>query len=352
MNRNEEFIEKVKKIHNNKYDYSKTLYFADKYDITVICPIHGEFEIIAKDHLKGIGCKECTGKKNRKKIIREYDWMKPIYPITITPSFNILKSKYKEETDNFIKKAIKVHSNKYDYSKSVIINNNVPVTIICPIHGDFSKTTPYSHLAGRGCPECGKIKAASISKHKIITTDEFIKKSKEINGDKYDYSKTNYTNTRGKVIIICKKHGEFIQRAASHLSERHGCPICKESQGEKFVTSILNDFNIIFTPQKFFIDLKDKRTLYFDFYLSELNVCIEYDGLQHFKHVIYFGVDEQLFIDLQYRDKLKTEYCEKNNIPLLRLTYKDNTKNKIKSKILDFLEIKESNIITKFLKFI
>ena len=350
MNRNEEFIERVKKIHNNKYDYSKTIYFAEKYDITVICPIHGEFEIIAKEHLRGLGCKECDGKKNRKKIIREYDWIKPVYPITITPSFDILKSKYKEETDIFIKNAIKVHDNKYDYSKSVVINN-IPVTIICPIHGDFSKTTPNSHLDGRGCPECGKIKASDISKSRTISNDEFIKRSKEIHDDKYDYSKTKYTNTRCKVIIICKKHGEFIQRASSHLTERHGCPICKESQGEKIVTYLLNQYNIEFLPQKSFEDLKHRRTLYFDFYLPKINVCIEYDGLQHFKHVIYFGADENLFIELQYRDKLKSEYCEKNNISLLRLTYKDNTEKKIKSKILDFLQIKESNIITKFFNF-
>ncbi len=114
------------------------------------------------------------------------------------------------------------------------------------------------------------------------------------------------------------------------------------------VAFILQSFNIDFDRQKSFSDLKHKRLLYYDFYLPELNMCIEYDGEQHFKPVLNWGGDE-LFKELQLKDKLKNEYCKKHNISLLRLTYKDSD-DSVRSKILHFLGIKEKLII-KFSEF-
>ena len=77
----------------------------------------------------------------------------------------------KSNTEEFIKKAKKVHGNKYDYSKVNYINNHTNVTIICPEHGEFEQT-PKGHLRGQGCPKCnGGV---------VQTTEEFIKKAKEI----------------------------------------------------------------------------------------------------------------------------------------------------------------------------
>lgn len=61
---------------------------------------------------------------------------------------------------------------------------------------------------------------------KKVTTEDFINKSKEINGDFYDYSKTIYTGSRNRVIITCPIHGDFIQKASNHLSKHYGCPKC------------------------------------------------------------------------------------------------------------------------------
>ena len=185
-----------------------------------------------------------------------------------------------------------------------------------------------------------------------MTTDEFIDKAKEIHGDKYDYSLVNYIGIDYTVNIICKKHGEFIQIAYHHL-KGSGCPICKESKGERLVAKILDFYNIKYIRQKSFSDLKDKRLLYFDFYLPEYNYCIEYDGEQHYKVSRFFKDKEEaykLLIDNQRRDKIKNEYCISNNIPLLRLTYKDSDAD-VKSKIIDFLGIKESFIV-KFTDYI
>lgn len=111
----------------------------------------------------------------------------------------------------------KVHDDLYDYSLVNYINNTTKVNIICRKHGIFSQT-PHHHKRGGGCPKCTKGK-------KALTNEEFIKKSKIIHNDKYDYSLVNYERNRDKVKIICKKHGIFEQNAAGHLRGL-GCPKC------------------------------------------------------------------------------------------------------------------------------
>ena len=76
-------------------------------------------------------------------------------------------------------------------------------------------------------------------------------------------------------------------------------------------------------------------------------MCIEFDGEQHFRPIMGWGGDKS-FEAIQHRDKLKTEYCITNHIPLLRLSYIDYDKGEVKEKLLNFLQIKESRIITKF----
>ena len=60
---------------------------------------------------------------------------------------------------------------------------------------------------------------------KRLTTEEFIEKAKKIHGDKYDYSKSEYTLSHNKVCIICPTHGEFWQKPNSHTNGQ-GCPCC------------------------------------------------------------------------------------------------------------------------------
>lgn len=125
------------------------------------------------------------------------------------------------DTNLFIEKAIKIHENKYDYSKVQYINKNTPVCIICPVHGEFWQT-PEIHLKGCGCRKC------SIEKQKnkqTFTREEFIRRAKEKHGNKYDYSKVEYVNSRTKVCIICPIHGEFWQMPNEHLKGR-GCRLC------------------------------------------------------------------------------------------------------------------------------
>lgn len=116
----------------------------------------------------------------------------------------------------FIEKSNLIHENKYDYSNVIYINCDVKVNIKCFFHGIFTQT-PYEHLKGHGCSKC-----AGVNKLSLI---EFINKSNIVHNNKYDYSKVIYNNNKNKIVIICKKHGEFSQTPNRHL-QGDGCPIC------------------------------------------------------------------------------------------------------------------------------
>ena len=128
------------------------------------------------------------------------------------------RRKSKEE---FIEQAQRVHGDKFDYSEVEYVNTHTPVKIRCKECGLVFPQEPSSHLAGRGCPKCSKKQT-----HKRVNQDMFLARAKEVHGDKYDYSKTDYQNMRSKVAIICPRHGVFYQRAQSHLLGS-GCPMCK-----------------------------------------------------------------------------------------------------------------------------
>ena len=127
-------------------------------------------------------------------------------------------------TREFIKKAKQIHGNKYNYSKINYKTAMIKVIIICKIHGEFNQI-PSSHLLKHGCPRCAK--------NKKLTTKEFIKKAKQIHGNKYDYSKTKYINSKIKITIICNQHGKFLQSPNNHLN-RNSCPKC--NKGIKLTT--------------------------------------------------------------------------------------------------------------------
>ena len=144
----EKFIQEATKIHNGKYDYSKSIYTRAKEKICIICPDHGEFWQEANSHLKGHGCPGCSGNKRLTK-------------------------------KEFIEKSIAIHGDKYDYSRVNYINNNTKVEIICPIHGTFFQS-PDKHMFGERCPGCSKnnsIGEESICRYldeiKLIYTKQF-----------------------------------------------------------------------------------------------------------------------------------------------------------------------------------
>ena len=204
--------------------------------------------------------------------------------------------------------------------------------IICPEHGEFWQT-PHLHLTGCGCAKCYK-----SGRNIPYTTEEYIEKAKEIHGDKYDYSKTEYTSANKKICIICPEHGEFWQLAGQHIYGR-GCPICKESYMEKECRKFLKEHKINFNSQQTFEWLKYKGHLYLDFYLPDYNIGIECQGEQHFQPVGFGAKDEdyikRTFLEVKKRDKKKKELCEKHNINMIYINYTDNLNDILKEKLWD-----------------
>ncbi len=281
------FIERSNKIHNNKFDYSLVKkYSKDK--IKIICPQHGIFEQSPNKHMNGDGCSSCSGNK-------------------------------KLNNNIFIERAINIHHNRYDYSLVEYDGFDNKVKIICKIHGIFEQS-PNIHLSGSGCPKCngGSRK----------TTKYFIEECKNIHNDKYDYSLTNYINTKTNVKIICSRHGVFEQLPKHHLNGSC-CPSCKESKGEKIINEYLIKNNYYFFRQKKFENCKNIYSLPFDFYLPKQNMCIEFDGEQHYRQIEFFGGDKSF--DLRKKkDKIKTNFCKNKKIKLLRIKYNENIENKLK----------------------
>lgn len=116
---------------------------------------------------------------------------------------------------------IKVHQNRYDYSKVVYTTSKIKVLIICSVHGEFNQS-PNNHLKGKGCLKCG-LKIRSINR--TYKNCDFIEKANSIHNHFYSYALVNYTNKNSFVVILCPVHGEFKQRATHHLSG-HGCQKC------------------------------------------------------------------------------------------------------------------------------
>lgn len=127
------------------------------------------------------------------------------------------------DTEDFIKKARKVHGSKYDYSKVNYVDSKTKVEIICPIHGSFWQR-PLNHLSGHGCKKCGEL---SRSESRRLTKEKFIEKAKKIHKNKYDYSNVDFVDLKTEVEIICPEHGPFMQTPHNHLMG-HGCGECRK----------------------------------------------------------------------------------------------------------------------------
>lgn len=193
------FIERARKVHGDRYDYSKVEYVDSTTNVCVICKEHGEFWQNPRAHMKGCGCLLCGQLKTKQsKVVR---------------------------FDEFMKLVKGVHNITYEYHPSTYTGLSQKTKITCPVHGDFWQK-PCCHLAGMGCPTCGHIKGKS---KQSLSYDEFLTRAKEVHGNRYDYVRDSYHSLSKKVQIICPRHGAFEQLASSHL-KGHGCAMCSKEK--------------------------------------------------------------------------------------------------------------------------
>ena len=421
----EQFINECKEIWGDKYDYSLVEYIGSLKPIKII--YNGViFEQIASSHINGLKPelnmnRDWFIKRSKDKWGDKYDYslveytnckakVKIIYKKTgeiyeQTPEGHLKNApenihlSIRRTTEKFIEESIKIHKDKYDYSLVNYITNSTKVNIICKKHGIFSQV-PQSHLIGNGCKKCGFENSSREHKPKY-TTAEFINEAKIIWGDKYDYSLTNfidsrktikikfnneiyeqlpcnhlnyapelrntksqdefineskkihnykynyddviYSNISTQVTISCPKHGKFKQKPCIHL-KGSGCKKCSESFGEKAISNFLDIKNISYIREHKFDDCRYIQLLKFDFYIPSFRTCIEFDGIQHFTPIEYFG-GIKAYESLVIRDKIKEQYCEDNYINLIRIKYDkiDNIEEILKENLKVLLELKNTN---------
>lgn len=281
----EDFVERSKFIHGDKFDYSKTVYLAAKEKVTITCHKHGDFLQSPNKHLSNRGCPTCSSENK----------------------------KYSEE--DFIKLANNTHKGKYSYEHVNYTHSKIKVTVTCPLHGRFDQI-PSLHLLGVGCPKCRNSKVGDRFRS---NTEEFVERAKQVHGDKYNYDKVDYKLTGIKVIITCQIHGDFNQYPHGHLKGQ-GCPRCSESKGEKFIACVLDKYDI-----EYLREYKIPETGYkyeYDFYLPKLNILIEFQGEQHYEFNNFFHRTEEDFSNQIHRDILKRELAKKAKMRLLEVSYK------------------------------
>lgn len=204
------------------------------------------------------------------------------------------------------------------------ISANTHILHECLIDGYTWKTSPSSTLQGYGCPKC----AGNARK----THEEYQQELLIANPDIEVVEQ--YSGANVPILHRCKIDGYEWPAKPINVLCGTGCPCCKESRGEKKIRQWFDAHNIKYKYQHSFIGCKDKKVLPFDFYLPLFNMCVEYDGVQHFQPVDFAGKGddwaEEQFANTQKHDKIKNKYCEDNGIHLLRIPYFKNIEEELK----------------------
>ena len=232
------------------------------------------------------------------------------------------------------------HKDFYDLKNTYYTEALSKIKIGCPVHGEVEISTQAA-IRGAGCRFCANKKNGAKSTPKTLSQEEFVKRTKEIHRDTLDLRGSIYKSNNKKVEVKCNECDNTFYIRPADLWAAHGCPICKESRGEKLIKNFLERNNISYEREKTFKGLKYKLPLRFDFYLPTYNLCIEYNGEQHYSYESMLGLmrgkedlAKKAFEELQIRDNLKIKFCgEKENPELLVIQdlkeIEDTLKNKL-----------------------
>lgn len=279
-------IQNIKRyLQINGFDYLEVL--SDKYEsnnsnLQMKCSKHGEFVTTWTRIPRGVHiCPKCAGRLTELEEVK-----KALFEIN--PNIEIISTEY--------------------------TNNKTPLTLKCKIDGEVWVNS-FAYLHKGGCPVCALKKIGDDKRYTIERVkSELFNISPDITIISKDYYRSDY-----KLDCVCEKGHEF-QACWNNLKQGKACPICRHSKLEKRIYSYLSENEIDFETQKRFDDCRKSKPLPFDFYIPELNLCIEADGIQHYETNDFFGGEEGLKIRQEY-DGIKNEFCESNGINLLRIRY-------------------------------
>lgn len=195
----EQFLERARAQHGDKFSYPDLEYKSAKSEISVICPVHGKFTQKAFDHYRSKhGCPKCAS---------EY--------MTKAQTFTL---------EDFIRISKLAHGDKYDYSLVNYTVAKAKVKIICKKHGCFEQEA-FNHMKGKGCRGCAN---DVLFEQRKADYNHFLKRATVRHGDRFDYSKVKYVNAKTAVTIICKQHGEFLAVPDVHWNSGGLCPDCDD----------------------------------------------------------------------------------------------------------------------------
>ena len=378
-NNKESFLQRAKKVHGDRYDYSKVDYKADREYVTIICKIHGSFRQRAHNHLRGQNCIKCYLESRRKNNARSsytvttynkyVETLKKRHPNIEIPleSMNkdpripiklhcklhgdFYKSLYSaqqsvdnnggcrkcnrnlEPRDKYIEQARLKHGDKFDYSK-LDMNDKKPI-IICKKHGEFRQEKRNHLVYDLCCPKC-------ISNNIALTKEEFLQRAKEKFGDFYKYDKVEFNRATDRVIIICPIHGEFEVEVAEHIRPKRkggGCQKCSRSLLETYVEKILFNNGIEYIPQ---FQIEDFRFRW-DFCIPSAKLLIEVDGKSHSS------------IDTQKKDEIKDMIAKIYDyvvihIPVITVEQLINFIQIIKTQLSKHIRYKDGKLVFKTFK--
>jgi len=350
INKVKEFVELALKLHGNKYNYNQVTEIS-KRKLKIYCNTCKKYFYQSKSrHLNSLGCRECAGNKQLttdkfKKIAEKlhgnkynYDLIEgpishrkkiEIYCNRCNKTFIQKVSSHLEgsgctachldslRNSDFVERAKQVNGDKYGYDQVIYERRTAKVKILCNRCGQYFWQTPDSHLCGWvGCDNC-RI-------NKTITNKDFIERSKEIHGNKYNYDKIEYKNYRSKIKIYCNNCNQFfIQIAGNHL-KGSGCPYCTDSNFQVEVYNFINDME----PAEY----NNRKEIYpseLDIYIPNFKLAIELNGT-------YWHSDFYLHKNYHLEKSIK---CENKGINLIQIFENEynNKKEIVKSLLKSFI---------------
>lgn len=286
----EHFKRRMHELYGDKYTFVWSDFKRKESQIRFTCKQHGEQHRSAKVLLEGKGCEYCNGK------LWPPDW---------------------------IKNARAVHGDKYEYDECRpprLASDYIRYK--CPVHG-WQETRYDCHVQqGCGCALCaGVVNKLSADERKQM----WIEKCKKRYPGKYSYRDVAYVNNDTPVKIYCKEHHlTFETTPDTHARGARGCPLCTKSVGEVEIYKWLHGHGVVFEAQYKLPNENmfcKRQYLVADFYLPDLNLIIEMNGLQHYQYVEHFNTKDWTFEDQQIRDDTLRAYCKDHKVSLLEIKY-------------------------------
>lgn len=360
----EDFIQRCREKHNSKYDYTKTIYTTTRHKVIVTCPMHGDFTVLADNHLRTSGCCKCGRLRGAVHTIKyqeflnrvsdefksnleftESDYVNSREPIKVLCKkhnfefkqrpYDIYNNRHrckycrsersskaiKSCTEDFISKCLSIYGDKFTYDKVQYNLNKETVVVTCKQHGDFCKT-PKELIQGAHCKECMKLDVLSRS-------GEFFYEKFKLKWSNYTL-KSVYAGSFKPVQVNCKLHGDFFvtpEQCRTLIDICDGCRVVRGSQQELKITELLDKHNITYVKHK---KIKSgDRFFEIDIFIPSNNIAIEVNGL-------YWHRDRENGKYSKDYHLNKTRICKENGISLLHFFDTEiDTKFSIVSSIIE-----------------